>query len=172
MKYGGVPHMALKQTMDHMNSLIKHIAEDLERTDLGNKAAAQRVRTATIKLEKTAKLFRKESIQAEKKGLMIRKPKPKVKAAKKSHAEGAHKAAHKKAAPKKAAAKKAAPKKAAAKKAAPKKAAHKATHHKAAHHKAAHKKVAPKKKSAPKVAAKSGMLALRRPAAARKGRRI
>ena len=153
--------MALNNTMHDMERLLKAIGDDLEKTLYGNKAAAQRVRTGTIRLEKIAKLFRKESIHAEKKGLLVRKPRPK-KSAKK--AEGEHAPAHKKAAPKKAAKakKKAAPKKAAKahKKAAPKKAAK-------AHKKAAPKKAANKKAAAPKkkIKAKPRTLSLRRPTA-------
>lgn len=102
--------MSLKDTAKHMKTLLQGVASDLEKADNGNKAAAQRVRTGTIRLEKVAKLYRKESIKTEKTGGFKKKPK----------------AAAKKAAPKKAAPK-AAPKSAkpAAKKApaAPKKAA-------------------------------------------------
>ena len=162
--------MALNNTMHDMERLLKAIGDDLEKTIYGNKAAAQRVRTGTIRLEKIAKLFRKESIHAEKKGLLVRKPRPK-KSAKKADSEQSHapkKAAkaHKKAAPKKAAKahKKAAPKKAAKaahKKAAPKKVA-KVAHKKAAPKKAVHKKAAAPKK---KIKAKPRTLSLRRPTA-------
>jgi hypothetical protein len=66
--------MALKETMISMNKLLEAITKDMAKADLGNKAASQRVRTGTIKLEKVAKLYRKESIAAEKKGLIKRKP--------------------------------------------------------------------------------------------------
>ncbi len=130
--------MALKDTCKAMKSLLESILDDLEKAEAGNKAAAQRVRTSTIKFEKTAKSYRKESIKADKSGLM-----KKVKqAAKKKPAAPAKKAAAKPAAPaKKAAAKPAAPaKKAAAKPAAPAK-------------KAAAKPAAPAKKAAAKPAA-------------------
>lgn len=84
--------MALKDTTKHMRDLLNHIIADLEKADNGNKAASQRVRTGTVKLEKIAKLFRKESIKTEKSSKGTRK------------SSGA-----KKAAPKKAAAKKPAP---------------------------------------------------------------
>lgn len=58
--------MALGKTIADMKSLLCEIASDLEKSCNGNKAASQRVRTGTIKLEKTAKLYRKESIHAEK----------------------------------------------------------------------------------------------------------
>lgn len=58
--------MALKDTVKHMRDLLSQITTDLEKADKGNKAASQRVRTSTVKLEKTAKLYRKESIRSEK----------------------------------------------------------------------------------------------------------
>lgn len=93
--------MALNDTIKNVRNLLASITQDLEKADNGNKAASQRVRTGTVKLEKIAKLYRKESIKNEK---------------------GSSKKASKKAAPKakKAAAKKAPAKHAAAKKAAPK----------------------------------------------------
>lgn len=58
---------------------LEDCINDLQKANGGNKAAAQRVRTGTILLEKCAKLYRKESVAAEKKGLF-----DKVKKAKKS----------------------------------------------------------------------------------------
>lgn len=58
--------MALKDTVKHMRDLLNNIVQDLEKADNGNKAASQRVRTGTVKLEKIAKLYRKESIKSEK----------------------------------------------------------------------------------------------------------
>lgn len=95
--------MGLKETFKHMKDLLAHISHDLEKSENGNKAASQRVRTATVKLEKIAKSYRKESIKHEK------------------STKGTRKTA-KKAAPKKAAAKP----KAAKIKAKPKAKAHKA----------------------------------------------
>lgn len=54
--------MALKTTMEHMKKMLLEISHDLEKAARGNKAAAQRVRTTTIKFAKTAKQYRKESI--------------------------------------------------------------------------------------------------------------
>ncbi len=88
-----------------MNELLAQITKDMEKADRGNKAASQRIRTGTIRLEKTAKLYRKESIAAEKKG-GGKKP-----AKAKPAAKPAKKAAAKKAPAKKAPAKKAAKKK-------------------------------------------------------------
>jgi hypothetical protein len=56
--------MALKQTAAHMMELLEKVYEDLVKAvEKENKAAAQRVRTGSIKLEKVAKLFRKESVK-------------------------------------------------------------------------------------------------------------
>lgn len=60
--------MALKDTCKTIKGLLECIRDDLEKAEAGNKAAAQRVRTDSIKLEKAAKLYRKESIKDEKKG--------------------------------------------------------------------------------------------------------
>lgn len=73
--------MALKDTCATLGALIQAIQSDLEKASEGNKAAAQRVRTTSIKLEKVAKLYRKESVVAAKSGLMekIKKAKKEVK---------------------------------------------------------------------------------------------
>ena len=59
--------MGLKETTEQVRVLLQDLGKDLEKATRGNKAAAQRVRTGTIKLEKVAKVYRKESIAAEKK---------------------------------------------------------------------------------------------------------
>lgn len=107
--------MALKQTAEHLRSLLHQVTSDLEKAEY-NKAASQRVRTGTIKLEKIAKLFRKESIKYDKSTKGRKKPGSKAKpAAVKKHA--VKKAATKeKAATKKAPAKKVPPKKTTARK--------------------------------------------------------
>lgn len=56
--------MALKDTVTKMEELLAAIAKDMSKASTGNKAASQRVRTNTIKFEKIAKLFRKESVAA------------------------------------------------------------------------------------------------------------
>ena len=83
--------MALKDTTNQLNELLENVQKDLEKGSRGNKAASQRVRTGTVKLEKLAKLYRKQSILSEKKGNKVtvakKKPvakKPAKKAAKKS----------------------------------------------------------------------------------------
>src|ERR1700733_15418285 len=78
---GGLFVMALKDTCKTMRHLLENILGDLEKAEEGNKAAAQRVRTDSIKFEKAAKLYRKESIKADKSGVM-----KKVKAAAKKKA--------------------------------------------------------------------------------------
>lgn len=65
--------MTLKETIQDMHDLLSPIMKDLNKVGRGNKAAAQRVRTGTIKLEKVAKRFRKESVSAEKSGTMKKK---------------------------------------------------------------------------------------------------
>ena len=65
--------MALLETMHQLNQLLGQIAKDLVKVHRGNKAAAQRVRTGTIKFERVAKNFRKESVQAEKSGKFKKK---------------------------------------------------------------------------------------------------
>lgn len=89
--------MALKETIKHMRELLANITQDLEKSDNGNKAASQRVRTGTVRLEKIAKLYRKESIKSEKTTKGTKKP------AKKAATSAKPKAAASKAHPKKAA---------------------------------------------------------------------
>ncbi len=58
--------MALQDIMKEMDRLIQAVTKDLEKAGRYNKAASQRVRTNTIRLEKVAKKYRKESIKEEK----------------------------------------------------------------------------------------------------------
>jgi len=76
--------MSLRETMNQMNHLLAAVTKDLMKVSNGNKLAAQRVRTGTVKLEKIAKVFRKESVAAEKSGQLKRKAKSRKKAVKKS----------------------------------------------------------------------------------------
>ena len=75
--------MALKETIKKMEHLLTTLTKDLVKACKGNKAAAQRVRTGTIKLAKIAKVYRKESVACErkvcKKKPCAKKAKPKVK---------------------------------------------------------------------------------------------
>ena len=77
--------MAFKDTVKTMKDLLEEITTDLQKGENGNKAAAQRVRVYTIDLEKVAKLYRKESISAEKK--MVKKVAPKKATSKKATAK-------------------------------------------------------------------------------------
>ncbi|NGX38700.1 MAG: Histone H1-like protein HC1 [Chlamydiae bacterium] len=92
--------MALKTTVVQMKKLLAGISSDLEKAENGNRAAAQRVRTNTIKFAKVAKTFRKESI-ADKGKKKAKKAAPKRKAAAKKKAAPKRKAAKKKPAAKK-----------------------------------------------------------------------
>ena len=58
--------MTLPNTYKHLRELLVNIAADLDKAENGNKAASQRVRTGTVRLEKVAKIYRKESISSEK----------------------------------------------------------------------------------------------------------
>ena len=91
---GGKKLMGLQETVKRMRELLAGISVDLEKAAGGNKAASQRVRTGTIKLEKIAKNYRKESIHAEKSGAV------KKSSSKKAHAKAKPKAAKVKAKPK------------------------------------------------------------------------
>lgn len=104
--------MAIKETYKHLKDLLVAITHDLDKAEGGNKAASQRVRTGTVKLEKVAKLYRKESIKSEKSTKGTKKPAKKAaakaapkKAVAKPAAKAALKKAPAKAAPKKAAVK-------------------------------------------------------------------
>lgn len=66
--------MALKDTVHKLKTLLHEVSRDLEKATDGNKAASQRVRTGTIKLERCAKCYRKESVAAEKKGARKQSP--------------------------------------------------------------------------------------------------
>ncbi len=59
--------VALKDTGAQVEELLSEMMRDLDKAMRGNKAASQRVRTASVLFTKVAKLFRKESIAAEKK---------------------------------------------------------------------------------------------------------
>lgn len=65
--------MSLNETVHHLHHLLASLSKDLPKVLKGNKAASQRVRVGTIKLEKLAKVFRKESVSAEKGGKFKKK---------------------------------------------------------------------------------------------------
>lgn len=100
---------SLSDITNFMHNLLNEVTTDLEKSSKGNKAASQRVRTGTVKLEKVAKLYRKESILNEKHPSNKLKAKAKKAAApaKKASAQKgqAHKAAPKSSSAKKPAAK-------------------------------------------------------------------
>jgi len=54
--------MGLNESMNAMSELMCCMCKDLVKVDKGNRAAAQRVRTASVKFAKIAKDFRKESV--------------------------------------------------------------------------------------------------------------
>ncbi len=57
--------MALQDTLQRLQLLIEAVAKDLSKVSRGNRSAAQRVRVGTILLQKVGRLFRKESLHAE-----------------------------------------------------------------------------------------------------------
>lgn len=78
--------MALKNTINTMRDLLEEMCGDLTKAESGNRAAAQRVRTSSIKFAKVSKTYRKESIAEERKS--SKKPsKSKAPAAKKAPAK-------------------------------------------------------------------------------------
>jgi hypothetical protein len=78
--------MALKETVNELQALLDCVTKDLEKGVKGNKAAAQRVRTGTVKLEKIAKLYRKQSVAFEKTSKSKKVAAPKAVVAKKKAA--------------------------------------------------------------------------------------
>ncbi len=58
--------MVLKETINQVRQILIALCHDLEKAAEGNRAAAQRVRTGSIKFNKVAKVYRKESVAAEK----------------------------------------------------------------------------------------------------------
>jgi hypothetical protein len=65
--------MSLQETMGKLELILAGISKDLCKVNRGNRAAAQRVRVGTLRLEKVGKLFRKESVAAEKSGKLRKK---------------------------------------------------------------------------------------------------
>lgn len=86
--------MVLKTTIEQMKKLMLDISHDLEKAQRGNRAAAQRVRTNTIKFAKVAKQYRKESISETRKGKTTKRKSAKKR---KAAAKPAKKSARKKA---------------------------------------------------------------------------
>lgn len=67
------PVMALYRTVDQLHRLLAQLAKDLLKVERGNRSAAQRVRVGTLHLQKIGKLFRKESLSAERRGSLKRR---------------------------------------------------------------------------------------------------
>jgi hypothetical protein len=65
--------MALGETLGKLEHLVSVLSKDLSKVYKGNKSAAQRVRVGTLRLEKVGKLFRKESVTAERNGKFRKK---------------------------------------------------------------------------------------------------
>lgn len=65
--------MGFKETVKKLKDLINVIQCDLKKADRGNKSAAQRVRNGTVRLQKLAKTYRKESLIDEKERLNEKK---------------------------------------------------------------------------------------------------
>lgn len=60
--------------MTEMYKLLDKIKVNLAKTEKGNKTAAQRTRTLTVKFAKYSKMFRQESLKAEREGLLKKSP--------------------------------------------------------------------------------------------------
>jgi hypothetical protein len=58
--------MALKDTVSQMGELLEGLLHNLNKAAAGNRAAAQRVRTGSVLFARIAKVYRKESVAAEK----------------------------------------------------------------------------------------------------------
>ncbi|HEX4839018.1 MAG TPA: hypothetical protein VFU89_01095 [Rhabdochlamydiaceae bacterium] len=56
--------MAMMDTIETMKRMLSEMQMELEDVIRGNKAAAKRVRKATLNFAKIAKIFRKESVEA------------------------------------------------------------------------------------------------------------
>lgn len=70
--------MSFLQTTEELVELLQTILEDVPKMLKGNKTAAQRIRTKTVKIAKISKVWRKESLDQERKKV-IRKKKEKKK---------------------------------------------------------------------------------------------
>lgn len=79
--------MAIKDTITKMEKSLLEMMKDLEKAARGNKAAAQRVRTNSIKFAKLAKTYRKESVKGGKSKSKTKRKTTKKKTAKKKTAK-------------------------------------------------------------------------------------
>lgn len=58
--------MTYKDTVAQMKRLLSDLMRDLDKGLLGNKAASQRARVNTVKLEKLSRAYRKQSLPLKK----------------------------------------------------------------------------------------------------------
>jgi hypothetical protein len=59
--------MPFMQTTEELAELLAALLEDVPKAMRGNKTAAQRIRTKSVKFAKVAKIWRKESLDMERK---------------------------------------------------------------------------------------------------------
>ena len=69
--------MSFLQTTEELTQLLETVLEDVPKMMKGNKTAAQRIRTKTVRIAKVAKLWRQESLDQEKKKVTRKKRKKK-----------------------------------------------------------------------------------------------
>ncbi len=65
--------MSFLQTTEELVDLLQTILEDVPKMLRGNKTAAQRIRTKTVKITKVSKIWRKESLDQERKKVARKK---------------------------------------------------------------------------------------------------
>ncbi len=65
--------MSFLETTEELVELLQSILEDVPKMLKGNKTAAQRIRTKTIKIAKVSKVWRKESLDQERKKVKSKK---------------------------------------------------------------------------------------------------
>lgn len=65
--------MSFQKTTETLVELCETLLKDVPKALKGNKSAAQRIRTGTIKISKISKMWRKESLEQERKQMKKRK---------------------------------------------------------------------------------------------------
>ena len=65
--------MSFLQTTEELVNLLQTILQDVPKMLKGNKTAAQRIRTKTVKIAKVSKIWRKESLDQERKKVKSKK---------------------------------------------------------------------------------------------------
>ena len=68
--------MTFMQTTEALVHLLTEVLEDVPKVLRGNKTVAQRIRTGTVEIAKIAKVWRRESLDQERKKLKKRRKKP------------------------------------------------------------------------------------------------